>query len=212
MYNNKRANADARESIVEKDTMTHPETRLPMIDPSTLLGRTFINNPDENGEQVRAKIDGIEFTGKTTPDWKQELFHFRSRVGEKTFKSIMTYNKVVEWCNRDLDKDNFFWIDGIVGHKKDKDAGCGHLVLVQRADRTSTWNDLGMTFQDDPITVLLYAQKNGLLDTPGWKDCKQYIHNSKKLACMINQARLKTNHTKPVYKYGFHYQGTMPKQ
>ena len=79
----------------------------------------------------------------------------------------MTYNKMVEGCGRDLDKDNFSWIDGIIGHKKDKYAGRGHIVLVQWADGTSTWNDLGVTFQDDPITVLLYAQKNGQLDTPG---------------------------------------------
>ena len=76
----------------------------------------FINNPDENGEQVCAKIDEIEFTGKTTPDGKQELFCFRSRVGEKTFENITTYNKMVEWCDCDLGKDDFFGIDSIVGH------------------------------------------------------------------------------------------------
>ena len=60
-----------------------------------------------------------------------------------------------------------------------------------------------MTFQDDPITVSLYAQKNGLLDTAGWKDCKRYVKNPKKLARMINQAKLKNARTRPVYKYGF---------
>ena len=83
----------------------------------------------------------------------------------------MTYNKMLEWCNRDMDKDDFFKIDGITGHRKDKRAGRGHMVLVQWADGTSTWNDLGTTFQDDPITVSLYAQRNNLLETDGWKDC-----------------------------------------
>ena len=111
VFNNKRANADTRKYIVEKDAVTNPETilskredhittvgTLPTIDTSTLLGRTFINNPDKNGEQACERIDGIEFTGKTTPDGKQDLFRFRSKVGEKTYKNIMTYNKTIEWC------------------------------------------------------------------------------------------------------------------
>ena len=110
---------------------------------------------------------------------------------------------MLEWCNRDLDKDDFFRIEGIIGHRKEREAGRGHVVLIQWADGTSTWNDLGTTFQDDPITVSLYAQKNGLLDTDGWKDCKRYVKSPKKLARMINQARLKSARTKPVYKYGF---------
>jgi hypothetical protein len=176
---------------------------LPHVELSTLLGRTFINDPDENGEQVRAKIEVVEPTGKTTSDGNQELFRFRARVGEKMFEKVLTYNKMLEWCERDLDKDDFFRIEGIAGHRRDKLAGRGHLVLVQWADGTSTWNDLGTTFQDDPITVSLYAQKNGLLDTVGWKDCKRYVRSPKKLARMINQTRLKANRTKPVYKYGF---------
>ena len=48
----------------------------------------------------------------------------------------------------------------------------------------------------------MYAQANGLLDTPGWKRCKNYVKNSKKLARMVNQAHLKSYHQAPVYKYG----------
>jgi hypothetical protein len=51
--------------------------------------------------------------------------------------------------------------------------------------------------------VSLYAQQNDLLDLPGWKDCKRYVRRKKKLARMINQAKLKTNRTRPVYKYGY---------
>jgi hypothetical protein len=100
--------------------------------------------------------------------------------------------------------DGYFKIDGILDHRKDKEAGFGHIMLVQWGDGTSTWNDLKMTFEDDPITVSLYAQRNNkLLDTDGWKRCKPYVSNQKKLARMINQARLKSNRTRPIYKYGF---------
>ena len=178
----------------------HP---LPTLDTSSLLGRTFINDPSEDGTQVRAKIEQVDPLRGQLADGRQPLFRFRSKVGEETFEHIMTYNKMLEWCDRDLDKDGYFHIDGIIGHRKEKEAGRGHMVHVKWGDGTSTWNDLGVTFQDDPITVSLYAQKNGLLETPGWKDCRRYVKSPKKLARMVNQARLKSNRTRPVYKYGF---------
>ena len=55
---------------------------------------------------------------------------------------------MLEWCERDLDKDGYFQIEGIVGHRKEKDAGRGYLVHIKWGDGTSTWNDLGTTFQD----------------------------------------------------------------
>ena len=81
---------------------------LPSVDTPVLLGRTFINDPDEKGEQVLPWIKKVKPLGRTTPDRKQELFQFRARAGEQTFKNIMTYNKMLEWCNRDLDKDDLF--------------------------------------------------------------------------------------------------------
>jgi Reverse transcriptase (RNA-dependent DNA polymerase) len=213
-FSNRRANEQASGTIVEKadaendvvlskrEPWVAEGKSLPTVDVVNLLGRTFINDPDSHGEQVRATIEHIDPTGDKTVDGKHELFKFRSRVGEKTFESVMTYNKMLEWCDRDIERDDYFKIDGIVGHKRDHGAGRGHQVLIQWGDGTTTWNDLGITFQDDPVTVSMYAQKNDLLDTDGWKDCKRYLKNPKKLARMINQARLKSNRLKPVYKYG----------
>ena len=172
------------------------------IDTSALLGRTFINDPDETGEQVRAKIDDIAPTGDWTADRKQRLFRFKAKIGEKRFERVLTYNKMLEWCERDMHLDGYFKIDGIMGHRKDKTAGFGHMVKIKWGDGTVTWNDLKQTFDDDPITVSLYAQRNGLLKTEGWKRCKPYVSNQKKLARMVNQARLKSNRTRPIYKYG----------
>ena len=172
------------------------------IDTSTLLGRTFINDPNEEGEQVRAKIDDIIPTGDWTADRKHRLFRFKAKVGEQRFDKVLTYNKMLEWCERDMLLDGYFEIDGILGHRKDKEAGFGYMVQVKWGDGTITWNDLKLTFDGDPITVSLYAQRNKLLDTEGWKRCKRYVSNQKKLSRMINQARLKSNRTRPVYKYG----------
>ena len=62
------------------------------------------------------RTENVKPIGRSTPDGKQELFWFRARAGEKVFENIMTYNKMLEWCDRDLDKDDFFRIEGIIRH------------------------------------------------------------------------------------------------
>ena len=167
---------------------------------TTKLGRTFISDPDEEGEQVRAKILEAEGTGDHTADKKKELFKLKCRVGEKIFTQVMTYSKMLEWCDRDLDKDDMYKIEAILSHRK-KDGKWQ--LKIQWGDATITWNDLDTTWQDDPVSVAMYAKKNDLLKTPGWKRCKHIAKNSKVLARMINQARLKNLRNRPVYKYGF---------
>ena len=132
---------------------------------SNLLKITFINNPDKNEEQVWARIEQIDPLGNTTPSVEQELFQFHTKVGERTFEDIVTYDMMLAWCNMDLDKDDFSRIEGNMGHQKEKDAGRGCVALVQWADGTASWNNLGKTFQDKLITVSLYAQRNGLQNT-----------------------------------------------
>jgi hypothetical protein len=53
---------------------------LPTVDVGDLLGRTFISKPDENGEQMRTKISGIETTEESTNDDSQRMCKFRCEV------------------------------------------------------------------------------------------------------------------------------------
>jgi hypothetical protein len=93
------------------------EGALPTLGVKSLLGRTFISNPDEEGEQVRAKVEAIEDLGDKGPDHKSTLYRFRCRVGEETFEEIMTYNKMLEWCERDVNKDNEHDYEEILEHR-----------------------------------------------------------------------------------------------
>ena len=176
---------------------------LPTIDSTGLLGRTFLPDPDENGEQTRAKVEAVELTEDKTADGTEQVYKFRCRVGEKTFEHVMTYNKMLEWCDRDLDKDDMFKIDTIHGHKRDPKAAGGYLLNVGWASGERSWEELTPLFNDDPVSVSLYAMKNDLLHLDGFKRCKKYTKNTKKLARMINQARLKSYRNKPVYQYGY---------
>jgi hypothetical protein len=65
---------------------------LPTVHVGELLGRTFISEPDEEGEQLRTKISGIETTDEPTNDNTQQLYKFKCEVNDKVFEEIMTYN------------------------------------------------------------------------------------------------------------------------
>ena len=181
------------------------EDNLPTIDIKGLLGRTFIANPDDNGEQHRAKVLEAYPTGDTTADGKDAILRFKCRQGDRLFEEVMSYNKMLEWCDRDLDKDDMFKIDGIIGHRKArlKTTRGQWEVHVRWATGESSWNCLNLIYSDDPVTVSMYAIKNKLLDVPGWKRCKSHAKNMKKFGRMINQARLRNYRRRPVYKYGY---------
>ena len=141
-FTNRHADEDANGTpVVKQDTPTYIESkmdqkiesgaRLPSINPTPLLGQMLINDPNNDGTQIHAKIEAIEEVKGTTTGCLQLLFKFRSKVGNKTYEHIMTYHKMLEWCDRDIDKDNYFHIDGILDHQKCHESGRGYQVLIQ---------------------------------------------------------------------------------
>ena len=93
-------------------------------------------------------------------------------------------------------------IRGIIGHKRDPEEPGKYLLLIDWDCGTASWNKFGTTFADDPVTVSMYAKRNGLLDVDGWKRCKRITKNAVTLARMANQVRLKSYRNRPVYQYG----------
>lgn len=59
-------------------------------------------------------------TGDTTSDGKEAIYRFRCKHGERVFEEVMAYNKMLEWCDWDLDKDDMHKIDAIISHQKAK--------------------------------------------------------------------------------------------
>ena len=91
---------------------------LPTIDVTDILGRTFITSPNESGEQVRAQIESAEFTQQRMADEMEPLLKFKCKVGEERFEQIMTYNRMLQWCEQDKDKGDFFRLMSIMKHRK----------------------------------------------------------------------------------------------
>ena len=177
---------------------------LPKVDIKNLAGRTFITTPDDDGEQFRATVVEAQATGERTADHEDVILKFKCKHGDRLFEEVMSYNKMLEWCDRDLDKDDMYRLESIASHRKAKlSTTKGQWeVLVEWASGIKTWNCLNLTFSDDPMSVSLYALRNKLLELPGWKRCRPYVKNAKRFGRMINQAKLRNYRRKPVYKYG----------
>ena len=91
---------------------------LPTINIDDIVGRTFITSPYSTGEQVRAQIDGATITQQRTADGMELLIKFQCKVGNKRFEEIVTYNKMLQWCNQHKHGDEFYIIDSAIGHRQ----------------------------------------------------------------------------------------------
>ena len=187
---------------------------LPTVDVGDLMGRTFITDPQDDGEQTRAKVVGIEALAEATADNAERLYKFKCTVKDKVYEEIMTYNRMLDWVDRDIHRDDMYKFVGIQAHRLHPDPtgekGLGYdkaekgsyQLLIEWESGEVTWVNYKLVFQDDPITLSLYAQKNGLLNTRKWRECKKFIKNAKTMARMANQVKLRTYRNRPKYKYG----------
>ena len=74
---------------------------------------------------------------------------------------------MLQWCEQDKDKGDFFRLMSIMKHRKKRDAKGGWQVLVQWASGLSDWNDINDIYRDDPVTLSMYAKKHDLLEEAG---------------------------------------------
>jgi hypothetical protein len=104
--------------------------------------------------------------------------------------------------DRDSHKDHMCVFESIQAHRLHPDPSGkkkmgldvaprgSYQLLVDWASEETSWVNYQIISKEDPVSVALYAKRNGLLSTPGWKNCKHYIRNVKVLATMANQAKL----------------------
>jgi len=185
-----------------QDKVEKGET-LPDLRVDDLLGRTFITEPDKDYQQQRARILSVESEGLWTPDGTARLYKFKAKVGDKTFEHLVTYNKMLEWCDKDLQAGDMYKLRGIIGHRRNPANKRKWQLLIDWESGEPTWNDFTTTWESDPVTVAMYAKKYNMLDVDGWKRCRRIIRNEKTLARMINQTKLRNFRLKPAYKYGY---------
>ena len=109
-----------------------------------------------------------------------------------TVDEILTYNEIIDRIekeNNDIDNDSeqLYKFRCTIAHQgplqsSDKDyKGSSFNMLIEWDTGETKYEPLDLIASDDPVTCAEYAQRNNLIDTPGWKRFRCYSKNEKKL-------------------------------
>jgi len=195
------------EQVMNEETTTprsgvyfdNENTILPTVDPLAMIGRTFLLDPNEDGEVLRAEVKEVF----DPVDGETGLL--KVKVGDSD--EIMTYDAVIEGINRQHEREatqsseERVWIyKTVLDHRKTKNGKFE--VKVQWEDDQVSWEPLSTLATDDPVFMAQYALDNDLLSTPGWKRFRRYGKSKKKMNRLVRQSKLKSKREGPIIKFG----------
>jgi hypothetical protein len=75
--------------------------------------------------------------------------------------------------------------------------------MIEWENGEITTEPLSVVAKDDPITCAIYARNNNLLELEGWQRFKGIANHELKFRHLVNQAKLRSYHLAPCYKYGY---------
>jgi hypothetical protein len=190
-----------------------PSTRsLTYIDPNDILNRTYLTQPDESGQRFRARV--VQQINQYNDELKGSPEYIKFLVtidNQDKADEIISYNDIVNFLEEEMsDTNEPMWkFKDIIGHqgplrKTDPSyKGSSYNVMVEWEDGSKTYEPLDIMAQDCAVICAIYAKRNNLLDTPGWKRFKSIAKNEKKMLRMVHQAKLSSFRHSPQFQFGF---------
>jgi hypothetical protein len=154
----------------------------------------FLTNTQGNGERFRARI-----TRKILDPDKPSNVRFLVEINDGKYDEILAYNEILDRLETDLDKelhdtDRQWRFKDIVAHQgplsmhNENYIGSKYNILVNWETGESTYEPLDVIWANNPVMCATYAKRQGLLDTPGWKQFKRLASREKKFQHQVNQA------------------------
>ena len=145
-----------------------PRKPMPFFDPTDLVGRTFLMDPQENGKRYCTKILEALVENEEQLAKHPDRIKFICSVNDDMYKEILTYNEILEYIakNEEQDADQaIMWkFKCIAGHQgplkkgNPRYNGSKFNVLVELETGESTYEPLNVIAADDPITCAIYAK------------------------------------------------------
>jgi hypothetical protein len=183
------------------------------FDPEDLINRTFLTDPNEDGERFRAKvvrqIIDTEKKNRNDPDFVKFLVSH----GPECTEEILGYNEVLDYVEeqiqRESEPDGYWQFTKIIDHYGNlteddpKYKGSTTTVLVRLEDGSQVLESLDVIAKDNPVICAQYAKEKDLLYEPGCRRFRRFAKTEKKLHCLINQAKLKSFREADRYKFGY---------
>ena len=168
---------------------------MPEFVPDTLIGRTCLLPPQENGERLRAKVtrkvvEEIEAAdGNRIPH-----INFILDIGEGKVEELITYNQLLDHLEQADEQGNsmdqeLYRFRAITGHEGPLKAtdpnwkGSKWNVQIEWETGEITFEPLSVITADDPITCAAYVMKEkNLYNLDGWKRFRHLIKKEKHLS------------------------------
>ena len=141
-----------------------PRKPMPFFDPTDIVGRTFLKDPQENGERYRMKI--LEALVKTEEKLAKhpDCIKFMCSVNDDMYEEILTYNEILEYIAKNEEQDadkaivwEFKHIAGLQGPLKKSDPsynGSRFNALVEWETGESKYEPLDVIAADNPAMSL----------------------------------------------------------
>jgi hypothetical protein len=202
---------DSNESGLDlNDGETQEYHHMPVFDSSDLIGKTFLMDPQEDGQLFRARIvRAIEDHDGATAHNPSRV-KFLCSINDDESEEIIAYNEILNYIENNESEGTTVWkFKRITGHEgpliqsHQNYKGSSYNVMIEWENGEITAEPLSAIAKDDPVTCAIYAKDAGLLEVEGWKRFKALARRQKKLIRMVNQAKLRSYRTAPKYQYGF---------
>ena len=141
-----------------------PRKPMPIFDPTDLVGRTFLMDPQENGEQYCMKILEVLVKNEEQLAKHPDCIKFICSVNDDMYEEILTYNEILEYNTKNKEQDaeqaimwKFKRTAGHQGPPKKGDPtynGSRFKALVEWETGESKYEPLDVIAADDPVMSL----------------------------------------------------------
>ena len=182
---------------------------MPVFDPHDLAGKTFLMEPEEDGQRFRARIVRAIEDHEGKLDNNPDRIKFLCSINDDETEEIISYNEILRHIERDAEGTAIWRFKRITAHEGPLKPshpnwkGSKYNVMIEWENGEVTTEPLHILAADDPVTCALYAKEKNLLDIEGWKRFRGIAKRQKQLTRMINQSKLRSYRSAKRYKYGF---------
>ena len=183
-------------------------TSMAIIDANDIIGRSYLQEPEEDGTRHRlkiiAKLDEHDANIANDPT----MIRFRATNDQETYEEIVTYRQILDKLDHEdgvEDEWHFKSINDHQGPLQQSDAdykGSRWNVQICWENGETTWEPLGIIGKSDPVTCAIYGKEHDLLEQDGWKCFARLARRQKKLLRLAHQAKLQSFRCRPTFKFG----------
>ena len=170
----------------------HSEFRMAIINPSDLVGCTFLLPDCDDGQQFHAQI--VEAIGNFNDGLNSSTEHvkFHCSINDDQYEELLSYQQLMDYLEKDGQEPIYWKFKKIIAHQGPLHQhhpdynGSKYNVTIEWENGEITSEPLTIIASDDPALCAQYALDNDLLYKDGWRQFRRLAKNMNQLTQQIN--------------------------